>query len=349
MQKTHSKYIIVGAGLSGLTAGYTLYNQNERDFTILEARNRIGGRIHTHQGIDLGATWFQNYHEHLVDLANTLNINSFPQYAKGTGILTYSPTAPAHYFESDPNGPSAYRFAGGSISLLNRLAEPLEKNMVLGAVVHAITATSTGVSITTQEQHYTAEKVIVTLPPQLASCIAYTPLLPPSLQYAMENTHTWMGNAIKVGLTFEQAFWREKGYSGIIMGQVGPTTELYDHSNALDTSFALMGFVNEQMRYENPEKRKELILGHLEEHFGKEVRQYHSYEEKDWSEDPFTFPEKFKGTYHMPQYGNPVFQSPYFNEKLWFCGAETSPIHGGYMDGAVYSGRSVVKKLLATD
>ena len=343
---TEFDYIIVGAGLSGLTAAHKLYEQGENDFIVLEGRNRIGGRIHTQNGIDLGATWFQNYHEHLTVLMGDLSIEKFTQYAKGTGILTYSKTAPAHYFESDPNSPSAYRIAGGSITMIQALAAPITTHIVLDAQVNTITSTAEGISIDTQKHSYIAQQVIVTLPPQLDSCIQYTPALPPELRYTMENTHTWMGNAIKVGLTFERPFWRDKGHSGIIMGQVGPTTELYDHSNAADTSYALMGFVNEAMRYESSAKRKELILSHLEKHFGKGVRAYLSYEEKDWSEDPHTVAEKFKTVYTMPHYGNAVFQKPYFDEKLWFCGAETSPIHGGYMDGAIYSSLTVVKKLL---
>ena len=185
MTKTHSKYIIVGAGLSGLTAAYELYQQGEHDFIILEGRNRIGGRIYTQNGIALGATWYQNYHKNLATLMGNLGIEKFTQYAKGTGILTYNDTAPAHYFESDPNSPSAYRIAGGSISIIQKLAAPIAKHIVLSTHVNTITSTAEGVSIDTHKHRYTAQKVIVTLPPQLASCIQYTPTLPSALQLSL--------------------------------------------------------------------------------------------------------------------------------------------------------------------
>src|SRR4051812_28540106 len=40
------KIIIVGAGIAGLTAAFHLSNDGQ-SATIIEARNRMGGRIHT--------------------------------------------------------------------------------------------------------------------------------------------------------------------------------------------------------------------------------------------------------------------------------------------------------------
>ena len=55
------KVLIIGAGAAGLYAGYTLHKQGI-DFTILEASNRIGGRLGKREDfadfpIDLGAQW----------------------------------------------------------------------------------------------------------------------------------------------------------------------------------------------------------------------------------------------------------------------------------------------------
>lgn len=35
------------------------------------------------------------------------------------------------------------------------------------------------------------------------------------------------------------------------------------------------------------------------------------------------------------------------NGHLFWAGTETSPIHGGYLDGAVYSGEQTARKILA--
>ena len=55
------KVIIVGAGASGLTTAYELVKAGIRNVVILEAENRIGGRIHTimknGRKLELGAQW----------------------------------------------------------------------------------------------------------------------------------------------------------------------------------------------------------------------------------------------------------------------------------------------------
>lgn len=55
------KIVIIGAGLSGIAAGSRLYENGFKNLTILEAENRIGGRVHTipwaSNVVDLGAQW----------------------------------------------------------------------------------------------------------------------------------------------------------------------------------------------------------------------------------------------------------------------------------------------------
>lgn len=346
MTISHSKYIIIGAGLSGLTTAYQLVKKGEHDIVILEGRDRIGGRIHTNDGIDLGATWFQSHHANLSALMTNLGMEKFDQYSSGKSVLVYNSMAPAHYFESDPNAPAAHRISGGSIALIEALAKPIADKIQSNTSVTKIEEGDESVTIQTTNRIFVAKKVIIALPPQLVTRINFEPPLLEILISALENTHTWMSNAIKVGLTFKHPFWRDKGFSGTVIGQIGPTIELYDHSNADDTAYGLMGFVNEGLRDESAEERKERILTYLETHLGAEIRNYISYQEKDWSIDDYTSCEKLKSVYISPRYGNPLFKEFHMNHKILFSGAETSPVHGGYMDGAVYSGLNAASRLL---
>lgn len=345
MKENFSKYIIVGAGLSGLTSAYQLEKAGESDFVILESRDRIGGRILTNDGIDLGATWFQTHHENVLGLLNELGVSKFHQYNKGKSVLVYSTMAPEHYFESDPNTPTAYRISGNSMEMIRSLSKSITGRIHLETVVSGISEIGNKIVIETNKGLYTTKKVIVTIPPKIATRIQYTPEMSEVVMRAMDSTHTWMSNAIKVGMTFKKPFWRDKNLSGTVIGQVGAVTELYDHSNADEDSYALMGFVNEGLRDYSSEERKQRILDYLIKYLGKEIASYLTYEEKDWSQDWNTSCESIKSIYMSPSYGNPVFSKTYMNNRLVFSGAETSPLYGGYMDGAIYSGLVAAQRI----
>lgn len=57
------RIVIIGAGFSGIAAGAKLLENDYEDIVILEAENRIGGRIHSIDygtgKIDLGGQWVQ--------------------------------------------------------------------------------------------------------------------------------------------------------------------------------------------------------------------------------------------------------------------------------------------------
>ncbi|MGZ8517841.1 MAG: flavin monoamine oxidase family protein [Chitinophagaceae bacterium] len=74
------KVVIIGAGFAGLSAAYYLYRK-KIDFIILEARNRIGGRVFSHNidprenlVIELGAEWVGNSHTRLQNLCNEFGL-----------------------------------------------------------------------------------------------------------------------------------------------------------------------------------------------------------------------------------------------------------------------------------
>lgn len=342
----NSKYLIIGAGLSGLSAGYVLREAGESSFQILESRDRLGGRIFTKDAIDFGAVWFQNHHETILGLLNTLGIQKFSQYSKGKSVLVYNTMAPAHEFETDPNAPSAYRIAGGTKALIKGLAANISENIHLNTSVSEIVKTSNGVRVVTNQGTYKAEKVLICMPPRIATKILYTPRLPETLVTTMNATHTWMSNAIKVGMSFKTPFWRENGYSGTLIGQVGAVTELYDHTSSENKNFALMGFVNEGLRELSPKHRKEKILAYIATFLGKEIYEYDTYEEKDWSQDRHTSCEQLHSVYLSPQYGKPEFDQFYMDGALFFAGTETATVYGGYMDGALRSGILAAQKIL---
>ena len=56
--ENYTKFLILGGGISGLSAASTFSKHNNNDYKLLEARNRLGGRIATMQigQLDMGLT-----------------------------------------------------------------------------------------------------------------------------------------------------------------------------------------------------------------------------------------------------------------------------------------------------
>lgn len=80
------KVIIIGAGFAGLTAAYKLH-QRKIDFVILEARNRIGGRVFSHTidadeklVVELGGEWVGNSHKRMIELCDEFKLTLFDNY-----------------------------------------------------------------------------------------------------------------------------------------------------------------------------------------------------------------------------------------------------------------------------
>jgi monoamine oxidase len=86
----HTKVIVIGAGIAGLAAARTLADKNI-DVLILEARDRIGGRMWTDNSLgvplDLGASWIHGINGNpITELAKQFNAQTIPTYDEN-GII----------------------------------------------------------------------------------------------------------------------------------------------------------------------------------------------------------------------------------------------------------------------
>ena len=78
---------VIGAGLAGLTAARRL-QQEGRSVIVLEARDRVGGRLLNHTFTDgtiveLGGQWVGPTQDRVLALADELAITTFPTYEQG--------------------------------------------------------------------------------------------------------------------------------------------------------------------------------------------------------------------------------------------------------------------------
>ena len=350
--------LIIGAGVTGLTTAYHL-RHTDLDITILEARERIGGRtlsVRTQAGagpFDLGAAWAWSNHPYVRRLAEELGINIFLEFETGDHIIDAGPLVPIQRAPAPDNEHYTYRFEGGAQLICDRLSACLPENIIrLNHPVQTIHQQGDFIAVATRAGHrFQARYVIVTLPPQLAlHALAYEPALPDPLQQAMGGTQTWMGHAMKVVLSYQRPFWRDHGLSGIGVSFEGPVFRFHDATTADHTHAALFGWVaeNHPVRTDARADREAAIVSQLVRMFGAEAEKPKAYFECDWTCESYTtVPEEGGLPPGATMYGHPLLQTPIMDGRLLWAGTETSPIHGGYLDGAVYSGEQTARKILA--
>lgn len=342
---------IIGSGLTGLTLAYLLREQGH-SVVLIEARDRIGGRIHTLEKagmapLEMGATWLGRKHTALWNLLQELGIGVFEQGYSERAIYEPMSISPAQLVALPPNEDPSYRIQGGSSALIQALANTLQtKQIFTSQQVKSIRETETGAEIETGSTLFKAKKVVSTLPPYLfARSIAIFPELPPQLLGIAHTTNTWMGESIKVALAYAEPFWRAEGRSGTIFSNVGPITEMYDHANYEDDTFALKGFFNGSYFSISREERLAMVLRQLEKYFGPVVNDYLAYEEAVWRNDPLTaLPYQSHVLPHQHN-GHPVYRKSYWDDKLFVAGTETAAEYPGYMEGAVRSAQFVYEQL----
>jgi monoamine oxidase len=123
--------IVVGAGFSGLMAARKIMKLHEdASVVVLEARDRVGGRMYARQAgderkgwIDLGGQWVGEAHSSLRTLAGELGLETFEHYKTGSCVLRYN--GDRHVDDSPTVAPSSQdrKAAEQLLELLSQTAD----------------------------------------------------------------------------------------------------------------------------------------------------------------------------------------------------------------------------------
>ncbi|MFN2166304.1 MAG: flavin monoamine oxidase family protein, partial [Anaerolineae bacterium] len=306
---------------------------------------------------DLGPAWFWAGQPHVTALVQETGRAVFEQYAHGLSVFEAAASARPQAFAPDWQQPISYRIDGGVASLIDYLYGRLPHDAVrLGQRVRSIILERDTMVIHTDtaegRQRLRARHVIVTLPPHLAvTAVRYTPSLSEAVESAMRATPTWMGQAMKVVVTYARPFWREQGFSGLGLSYAGPVQQFHDASPMDGAGGALFGWIGDgsAARSLTSDARRTAVIDQVTRLFGPAGAHVTGYAEMNWEAEAFTNgvqPGPRAGGH--PHYGHPLLQAPQMNGRLHWAGAEVSPVSGGYLDGGIASGERAAEAVIVS-
>lgn len=355
--------LIVGGGLAGLTAAHLLQRAGI-GFVLLEARDRLGGRIlsvdatgaPSADGFDLGPSWFwPGMGSAITHVVDELGLQSFPQYSEGAMLLQRHPQEAPLRYPVYRQEPPSMRLAGGTGALVAALAVGLPPGSIRrGARVTDVRQAASGV-----EARYasadgilhtvTATQVIFALPPRLLEAtIAFTPALDVATARNWRNTPTWMAPHAKFFALYDRPFWREAGLSGGAQSQVGPLVEIHDATTASGKA-ALFGFVGVPAAGRADAGQEAVIaaaLRQLVQFFGPEASNPLATLYKDWAADPLTATAEDAVAGGHPYPGGLAAVPGDWHSYMLLAGSEAGRREPGYLAGAVEAAEHAVMEVM---
>ena len=346
------KVLILGGGLSGMLIAWKL-EETRIPYVLLEARERLGGRIHSVNldgggTLDFGATWFADKHHHLLSLVRSLGIPYEKQF-QGTKVLYeyHHSQRMVEEIRLPEQAEPSYVFSKGTSSLIAAIHSRLDPiNIFLQEPATSLHLDSRQWIVKTNRRSFTTSFIVNTLPPDLfINTLKISPKVPKELQATSETTHTWMGESIKAGLTFDKSPWRDQKV-GSMFSQIGPFMEWHDHIHQGSKAKILKGFIDPRFHHLSAAQRKSSVEKQLKLLFPQ--LQALSYHELDWQKEVYTFYPHPQSVFPHQNNGHEVLRKPYLEGRLYFAGTETADSYPGYLEGAVARAKEVGNILLAS-
>lgn len=377
--------IIVGAGAAGLTAAFTLWKAGFEDFVVLEASDRLGGRVKKLENfasfpIDLGAEWIHNGLDSLGEITQDPNI------IETLGIETPFSSTPDSYQAwtgsdggfvdvEDDDWHTADDYFWKDYSWFDffndTVAVPQVRNsIVYNCPIESVDYSGTeGVQVECNGQTYEGSHVLITVPLKILQegDIRFQPELPPDHQTSIQSIPFPPG--FKIFLKFQENF----GYENSAFYDNNDPLLLYFYDEAQGQQRApdqhIMGcfvsdFAAEEAAKKEDEELVQMALGQLDAYFPgaspKPSELLLDAKVQNWVKEPYV-----RGTYthyesdtwrHMSRLKKPIANEN-GDPVLYLAGealpAESQDFNNGYAHGAALSGKEsaqwILEELPSTD
>ena len=338
--------VIIGAGIGGLATARFLSAQG-LSVIVLEARDRVGGRLLSDAkfDLDLGATWFWPSEPRITKLVSDLGIETFEQYISGDAV--YETVRGVERSQGNPIDVYSSRFTHGAQSLAQALADELPSGVIrLDEPVALVRASSDNIEAHTQKGVYSTQHIVLAVPPALAvSTIRFNPTLSEKLYGVAKITPVWMGAITKVVAQYSEPFWRHDGLAGSAISYVGPLREIHDMSGPNGNPAALFAFAP-TMTVREPTVTSQAVLRQLVSLFGEKA----AYPEKllihDWRHELFTSPPAVVRLIAYHTFGHAVYADPQMQDRLHWASTETATVNPGHIEGALAAAERAANAVL---
>ncbi|WP_126147090.1 flavin monoamine oxidase family protein [Synechococcus elongatus] len=242
------------------------------------------------------------------------------------------------------------RIIGGAQVVAKRLAERLGSRIQFNQPVRKIRWSDRGVTVFTDQQAIAAQSVVIAVPPTLAGSIEYEPSLPTD---RAQITQRWpQGCVIKVGMVFEEPFWRKDGLSGAsidygsLVGETADSSTPPEYSKqGILTGFVYAETARQVLRLSARDRRQQLLAS-LQGRFGDRILKPVFYQEMNWAMQPWT-----KGCYagYLAPGATYLFKSAVRDPigPLHWAGTETASQWPTFIDGAIRSGERAAQAIFS--
>lgn len=357
----NGKVIIIGAGASGLAAGKIL-EQNNIDYTILEATDRYGGRLKKDTTlaefpIDIGAEWIHSNPRVLNVIkgksGNEIDEELVPYKLESAATWDGKKLKPASKFyrnfmynfmpESKFKNSTWYDFVNENI------AKDVTKHIVYNAAVNTIDYSGEKVVITTTDgKTYESDKVLVTVSIGIlkSNNITFAPELSADRKKAIESIT--FNTGLKIALKFSEKFYHDAINCKVKSGE----KVFYDIAFKKGAKTDVLGFLctgKETEKYYALKSEQEIIAQLIKEldeiYDGKASQNYmNEYLIEKWGQYEFT-----QGTwtqaFQEKKSQLKILNQPLEN-KVYFAGEINDPYQQMGVPGAILSGYYSIDKLL---